>query len=123
MTKFLRSRINSFKNAFSGLGYVIRTQKNAWIHLTATVFVIVLSFWLKLDQIEWAFIIFSIAFVWSAEILNTSIEKIFDVLVDEPHPLVKTGKDVGAAAVLISSIASVIISLLILLPKIVAQFN
>lgn len=119
MTKFFRSRIISFKNAFSGLGHVIRTQKNAWIHLAATVFVIAISFWLKLNSIEWAFIIFSVAFVWSAEIFNTSIEKVFDILVDETHPHVKTGKDVGAAAVLISAIASLIIAGIILFPKII----
>jgi len=118
MFSFLKSRIPAFRNAFSGLWHVVKTQKNAWIHLAATITAIALGFWLKLDRIEWAVIIFSIAFVWSAEVLNTSIEVGFDILIDEPHPMVKIGKDVGAAAVLISSTAALIIGLLIFLPKI-----
>jgi diacylglycerol kinase (ATP) len=118
MFSFLKSRIPAFKNAFSGLWYVIKTQKNAWIHLIATISAVALGFWLKLDKLEWAIIIFSIAFVWSAEVFNTSIETGFDILIDEPHPMVKIGKDVGAAAVLISSTAALIIGLLIFLPKI-----
>ena len=122
MISFLKSRIPAFKNAFSGIWYVIRTQKNAWIHLIATAVAVTLGFWLKLSSLEWTLIVFSIVFVWSSEVFNTSLEAIFDILVDEPHPLVKIGKDVGAAAVLVSSLASLIIGLLIFLPKIIELF-
>lgn len=120
MSKFLKSLILSFKNAFSGIGHVVRTQKNSWIHLTASVIAIFLGFYFKLDHLEWALIVFSIAFVWGAEFFNTSLETIFDILVETPHPLVKIGKDVGAAAVLISSIASLTIGFLIFFPKLLS---
>jgi len=122
MFSFLRSRIPAFKNAFSGLWHVIRTQKNAWIHIIATITAAVLGFWLGINKTEWALVVFSIAIVWSAEVFNTSLETIFDILIAEPHPLVKIGKDVGAAAVLISSTAALIIGILIFLPKITALF-
>ena len=119
MIDFIKSRIPAFKNAFSGIWYVIRTQKNAWIHLIATIAAVSLGFCLKLDLIEWALIVFAVALVWSSEIINTSLETLFDILIDEPHPLVKIGKDVGAAAVLISSLAALIIGLLVFLPKLI----
>ncbi len=122
MFSFIKSRIASFRNAFTGLWHVIKTQKNAWIHLIAAVAAVTLGFCLKLDKIEWIIIIFSITFVWSAEIFNTSIEIGFDILIDEPHPMVKIGKDVGAAAVLISSMAALIIGLRIFLPKMLELF-
>ena len=122
MFSFLKSRIPAFKNAFSGLWHVIRTQKNAWIHIIATITAVFLGFWLGINKTEWALVVFSIAIVWSAEVFNTSLETIFDILIAEPHPLVKIGKDVGAAAVLISSTAALIIGILIFLPKITALF-
>jgi diacylglycerol kinase len=116
MNSFLRSRGRAFQYAFAGWWYVIRSQRNAWIHIVISVFVIVLSMWLKLSTQEWAIIILTIAMVWTAEFINTAIEAVFDLTSPNHHPLARVGKDVGAAAVLIAALSAVVIGLLILGP-------
>jgi diacylglycerol kinase (ATP) len=113
---FTARRIASFRYAIQGWWYVIRTQRNAWIHAIASTLVVVLAAWLRLSATEWAILILVIALVWSAEFLNTAIEAVVDLASPVHHPLAKVGKDVGAAAVLIAAGASVIIGLLILGP-------
>jgi diacylglycerol kinase (ATP) len=113
---FIRSRIRSFKHAFSGLWFVIRTQKNAWIHSLATILVISLAQWLSLTPQDWAILILTIGMVWTSEFINTALEAVVDLASPQKHPLAKVGKDVGAAAVLISAISAVLIGLLILGP-------
>jgi diacylglycerol kinase (ATP) len=116
MIAFLHSRARSFRNAFNGWWYVIRTQKNAWIHILATVCVVVLASWLKLELHDWAILVLTIALVWTAEFINTALEAVVDLASPHHHPLAKVGKDVGAAAVLIASGSAVIIGILILGP-------
>jgi diacylglycerol kinase len=113
---FIISRIRSFRYAFAGWWYVIRTQRNAWIHAVISLAVLVLSAWLHLSLLEWAMIILTIAMVWTAEFLNTALEAVVDLASPAQHRLAKVGKDVGAAAVLIAAGASVVVGLLILGP-------
>ncbi len=113
---FIRSRARSFRYAFYGWWYVIRTQKNAWIHAVVSLAVIVLSLWLQIAPHEWAVILLAIGMVWTAEFLNTALEAVVDLASPTQHYLARVGKDVGAAAVLIAALASVAIGLLILGP-------
>jgi diacylglycerol kinase (ATP) len=115
--EFIESRTRSFRYAFSGWWYVLRTQRNAWIHATASFLVILLSSWLQIDRYEWAVILLAISIVWTAEFLNTALEAVVDLASQhEYNHLAKRGKDVGAAAVLIAASASAMIGLLILGP-------
>ncbi len=114
---FFRSRANAFRYAFSGWWFVIRTQRNAWIHMIVSIAVLLLSFLLRINAISWAVILLAIALVWIAEFLNTALEAVVDLASNhQQHELAKVGKDVGAAAVLIAAITSIIIGLLILGP-------
>ena len=113
-----RSRIESFRHAFAGLWYVLRTQRNAWIHAIATLVVIVIGLWLKIEWRDWALLILAILVVWLAEIINTALEAITDLASPEIHPLARVGKDVGAGAVLLASITAFIIGILVLMPAI-----
>jgi diacylglycerol kinase (ATP) len=116
-TGFLRSRARSFRYAFSGWWYVIRTQHNAWIHAVFSVAAIGVSLWLHISRQEWAIIFLAIALVWFAEFLNTALEAVVDLASNQQqHWLAKVGKDVGAAAVLIAAVASALVGLLILGP-------
>ena len=121
MKRFLSSRIESFRHAFHGWGYVLRTQRNAWIHSVIAIFVFIAGMWLKLPARDWAVIVLTAALVFSAEFLNTSIEATVDLASPEIHPLAKVGKDVGAAAVLVSALAAILIGLLILGPPLWAK--
>jgi diacylglycerol kinase len=122
MMDFLRSRARSFKYAFEGWWYVIRTQQNAWIHAVVSLAVILLGLWLRLYPRDWAVIIMAIAMVWAAEFFNTALEAIVDLASPQQNHLAKTGKDVGAAAVLIAAGASILIGLLILGPPLWGKF-
>jgi len=121
MLSFIKSRARSFRYAFAGWWYVIRTQKNAWIHALISIAVIALGLWLRLGPQDWAVIFLAIAMVWTAEFLNTALEAVVDLASPQKHPLARVGKDVGAAAVLIAALASVLIGLLILGPPLLEQ--
>ncbi len=116
MWNFIESRFRSFGYAFRGFWYVLRTQRNAWIHAVIATIVFLLSLWLRLDAREWSIIVLTTAMVFTAEFLNTAIEAVVDLASPQKHPLAKVGKDVGAAAVLIAALAAVLVGLLILGP-------
>lgn len=116
MRDFITTRIRSFGHAFAGWAYVLRTQRNTWIHALFTIAAFLAGFWLGLDRVEWGLIIVAIILVWLAEFLNTALEAIVDLASPQQHPLAKVGKDVGAAAVLITALAAVLIGLLVLGP-------
>jgi diacylglycerol kinase len=114
---FFRSRIKAFGHAFSGWWYVIRTQRNAWIHMVVSITVILISLFLHITASSWALILLAIAMVWIAEFLNTALEAVVDLASNhQQHELARLGKDVGAAAVLIAAALSIVIGLLILGP-------
>jgi diacylglycerol kinase len=114
---FFKSRIKAFGYAFSGWWFVIRTQRNAWIHMVVSVIVIIMSFILHISASDWALILLAIAMVWIAEFLNTALEAVVDIATNhQHHELARVGKDVGAAAVLIAAASSVVIGILILGP-------
>ncbi len=121
MWKFIRMRAHSIVNAFRGWWYVIRTQQNAWIHAVVTIMVVIMAFWLRLPPRDWAVLFLAIGMVWAAEFFNTSIEAVVDLASPTRHPLAKVGKDVGAAAVLIAALSSVLIGLLILGPPLLEK--
>ncbi len=112
----LNSRLKSFHYAFQGWWYVIRTQRNAWIHAVVSVMVFGLGFWLQLSRHEWAIILLTMMAVWMGEFMNTAIEAVVDMVTPDPHPLAKIAKDVAAAAVLVGAMGAVLIGLLILGP-------
>lgn len=112
-------RIRSFKYAFSGIGIMIQSQHNAWLHTLATSLVIGAGLFLQITRLEWNWLILAIMAVWSAEALNTAFEFLADATTTSYHPLIGKAKDVAAGAVLIAAIGSVIIGLLIFSPYIV----
>ncbi|HTX92128.1 MAG TPA: diacylglycerol kinase family protein [Anaerolineales bacterium] len=114
--EFFVSRGRSFRHAFNGWWYVVRTQRNAWIHAFFTVAVVVVALWLRLPLRDWAVLFLAIALVWTAEFINTALEAVVDLASPRQHPLAKVGKDVGAAAVLLAAAASILVGLLIMGP-------
>lgn len=122
MQKFVSTRKVSFKYAFSGWGYVIRTQPNTWIYAIVTFLVVIAGLISQISFHDWAILGLTFGLVWSAEFFNTAIETIFNLVHPEEHPLVKIGKDVGAGAVLVTAIFSVLVGLLILGPPLYSRF-
>ena len=109
----IRSRAISFKHALAGYSILFKTQKNAHIHVVATLLAFLIGFLVRLNTLEWAVLILVIGGVWTAELFNTAVEAILDRISPEYHPLVKTAKDVAAAAVLTSALVSLIVGILL----------
>lgn len=117
MNKFtFTGRLRSIRYALEGLLLLLKTQYNAWIHLLATIIVVLAGFYYEITATHWAIITLTIISVWVAETLNTAFEYLCDVTNPEFHPLVKKAKDISAGAVLISALGAIIIGLIIFLP-------
>lgn len=114
----LNKRAKSFHHAVNGIALVVRSQPNAWIHLVATIGVGVAGFIAHLSISEWCLVALAIAAVWTAEMLNTAIELVTDLISPELHPGAGKAKDVAAGAVLLCAIGSAVVGALIFVPKI-----
>ncbi|MCJ7841846.1 diacylglycerol kinase family protein [Lederbergia sp. NSJ-179] len=110
--------ILAFKYAIQGIRFAAKSEKNFQIHIFAALFVIILSFFLQLDKIEWIFMMISIFGVMALELVNSAMERAVDLSTDKILPLAKQAKDLAAAAVLIYTLMAVLIGFLILGPKI-----
>lgn len=111
-----RKLVKSFYFAFSGI-FQAFTEQNMRIHGIAAVTVVICGYFTGLSKIEWLILLLIIALVMAAEMFNTAIENVVDLASPDFHPLAKKAKDVAAGAVLILAIASVVIGLIIFLPK------
>ncbi|WP_028783250.1 diacylglycerol kinase family protein [Thalassobacillus devorans] len=109
-----------FRYAWRGIMIVAKTERNMKFHLTAAVLVLILSWLLQLTPVEWAVILLIIALILTLEMINTSIEKAMDHLAPDIHPAVGAIKDIAAGAVLVASVFSVIIGLVVFLPKLIS---
>ena len=116
--------LKSFKYAFSGISYVLKTSRNFKIQLIFAVTSLMIGFLLQISQSNYVILIATIMSVLILEILNTSIESIVDLVVKkEFSSLAKIAKDTSAGAVLLASINSVIIAVYIFVPKIKFLFK
>jgi diacylglycerol kinase len=111
----------SFRFALAGLAFLLRTQRNARIHVILGAIACGLAAWLRVSRVEWAVLVFTIALVLILEGLNTAVEAAIDLASPEIHPLAKAAKDLAAGMVLIAAIASVAVGLLILGPPLWAR--
>jgi diacylglycerol kinase (ATP) len=114
----MMARFRSFRYAFQGLSDFFSAHHNAIIHLFMTALVVVVAIFLNLTRGEWLAIILATGFVWLAELFNTAVEKLCDVVSKDFHPSIKFVKDVSAAAVLISAITALLVGAIVFLPKI-----
>lgn len=114
------SLYKSFKFAFDGLRTVLLKGRNFRIQLSIGIFAVVLGIVLKLNPSEWLHLFIVISLVLILELVNTSIEEIVNIISPQVQEKAKIAKDVAAATVLVASISSVIIGVLLFLPKILA---
>jgi undecaprenol kinase len=115
-------RANGFRAAFSGLLRLATSERHFQLHLAAAACAIILAAFLGFSRLEWAILIVTIGLVLVAEGINSAIERAIDTTTPGFHPLAKAAKDIGAAAVLIAAIVSVLVALLLYVPKLWALF-
>ncbi len=119
----MKRLIQSFKYALEGLFTALRQERNMKIHTVAGVIAALCGFYFHLSVTEWLVLTLTIAGVFTAELLNTAIERTVDLYGRDFHPLAKQAKDIAAGACFISALASVIVGMLIFGPKIFYMFS
>lgn len=112
----------AFGYAFRGLFHFIRKDANGRIHLLITVLVIAAGFLFHISSTEWILVLLCTALVLSFEMMNHALEALCDRVESDPDPLIKTAKDVAAAAVLWSAVISAVIGLIIFIPYLIKLF-
>jgi diacylglycerol kinase (ATP) len=116
----MKARLRSFRYAFEGLNAFFSTQHNAIIHLLLTIMAFIAVIFFNVSKTEAISIVIATAFVWVAELFNTAIEKLADMVSTDFNPGIKFLKDVSAAAVLVSSIAAFLTGAIVFLPRLLA---
>lgn len=115
----LKKRIRSFRFAGKGFLSLIKTEHNAWVHLTVAACVIAAGFIWHVSITEWCLLALCIGSVISAEAFNSALESLADKVSVAYDPLIGKAKDMAAFAVLMLSLTAVCVGLLIFLPKII----
>ncbi len=106
---------------FKGYGSAFKTEKNMKIHILIMLLVIIAGIIFKITINEWITCIILFAIVISSELINTAIEATVDIASPQINEKAKLAKDVAAGAVLVNAIASVIIGMIIFVPKIIVR--
>lgn len=113
----------SLKHAIDGLVCLFQEEKNMWIHTLVAIFVVAFGFVVQLNHIEWLLVVLCIVAVIASEIMNTLIERMMNRISTEYDEQIKKIKDISAGFVLLVSIGSVIVGLLIFVPKLISFFG
>ena len=109
--------IHSIGNAFNGFWITLKEESSLKIQLFLGLIAIFMGFFFNISNTEWFAVVLCIAAVLSAEIMNSAIENLADRITLEKDPYIKKAKDMGAGAVMVTSIASIIIACIIFIPK------
>lgn len=113
----VKNRANSFKYAFKGLCTMFSEEPNFRVHFLAALTTVLFGIFYKLTGTEWILVTIVIGFVLVSEIFNSAIERIADFVSPEHNKIVGITKDLCAAMVLVAAIVSIIVGLIIFLPK------
>lgn len=119
VTKVLRS----FRYALEGLKFTVVTQRNMRIHFLAALGVLLLSLYLPMSKTEVLLLFVTIILVLFAELINTAVEAVVDMVTEEYHPLAKVAKDVAAGAVLLTAGLAVIVGISVFYPYMNSLFQ
>lgn len=114
------ARLKSFRYAWEGISSFLQSEHNAWIHFMCSIAVLTLAVLIPVNTTELLALVFAIGFVWVAEMFNTCIERMLDFVSPERHPEIKFIKDLAAGAVLVAALVSVIVAIVVFIPKLFA---
>lgn len=100
------------------MGKAVATQPNMRIHLVVVLLVSVFGVLFRISAVEWMFCILCFALVLGAELFNSALESVVDLVSPGYHKLAEDAKDMAAGAVLVCAIFSVVVGLIVFLPKV-----
>lgn len=108
-----KSLIESFNHAVNGIIYSLKTERNLKFHFLIAGIIIFISLFFDFTRIELLILFFSISLVLMAEMMNTAVERVVDLITEDFHPLARLAKDIAAGGVLISAINSLVVGYLL----------
>ncbi len=114
------SIFSAFRNAGRGLAEAVRTERNVRIDAAAAVLVVVLGFAFRIDAPSWLAIVICIGMMFALETVNTAIEAVVDLASPGYHELARKAKDCAAGAALAGALASVVVGLIVFVPRVLA---
>ena len=113
----------SFKYALEGIYLGLKSDHNLKLHFLVAFIVMVVGYLLKISNVEFMFVMAAITFVIFAELINTAIEELTNLIVQEHRREAKIAKDVSAAAVLFAAVFALVIGIIVFLPKILVLIS
>lgn len=112
----------SFGFALQGFRYTLATERNIRVMLGGAAFAVVMGLVLQLDLVSWAIVFLCIGCVLAAELMNTAIETVVDLVSPEYHPLAGHAKDIAAAAVYVLSFLIAVVGVCVFANAIISKF-
>lgn len=119
----MKKIFKSFVYAWSGIRFAVKNELNMKIHLSVTVLVVFLGLWLHISTTEWLLCLLCVGLVLSAEIMNTAFETLVDMVSPKKNILAGRTKDLAAGAVLMLSMISIVVGVVIFVPKLLILFS
>ncbi len=113
----------SFRCAILGIVDAWRNERNMKIHTAAMLLALAAGLWLRIDRLEWMFILSAVFLVLTMEMLNTSLERVVDMFTLEYHPLAGAAKNAAAGAALLASVYAILVAAFVLLPPLADRVN
>lgn len=114
---YFKARLRSIRIALDGIRQVLLSQQNARIHAAATLIVFIAAGLTGFSRLEWALLLLVVGFVWAAEMFNTAVEDLVDLVSTEQNPAAKRIKDISAGAVMVSVLVAILFGMLVFGPR------
>lgn len=118
----MKKFISAFCFACSGISFVFRTERNFRVEIACVPIVLIAAYFFKISETELMIILLHASLVLSAEIFNTSVERLANLTSREINPAIKIIKDTAAGAVLITALSAAGCGAIIFIPKIIHFF-
>jgi diacylglycerol kinase (ATP) len=115
-----RNLMESINYALRGIVQALQSQRNMKIHFLTSVLVLILATVLNVSRIELIALFLVVAMVITAELFNTSIEAVVNLVTEDYHPLAAVAKNVAAGAVLVAAVISVFVGYLVFIDELAA---
>lgn len=112
-----------FGVAFRGIYLAVQHERSCWVHLFVTICIVVAGVTFRISLSEWSLLALCTALVWTAELLNTAIERLCEIVEPREDARVAALLDISAGGVLISAIGAAVAGAIVFLPRIFAIFS
>jgi diacylglycerol kinase (ATP) len=116
------SWVMKFVVAFRGIYLAVRHERSCWIHAALSILIVLAGAFFRISPVEWCLLILCAVSVWAAELLNTAIERLSEVVEPRNDPRVGALLDIAAGAVLMTALGATVVGIVLFLPKILTLF-